>query len=119
MVQPERLVRASCFVPAPHMASVPCLSLSLFGALLELEPQHFDDYVAVLVMIVLSASGLVVEDAVVAVSVVVLWHLVAVVLAVESVLMSLSDLVVLVVVHVFFSSLGLLVMPSDVVLSRI
>ena len=39
------------------MASTPCLSLSSFSALLELEPQHFDDSVGVLVRIVLSASG--------------------------------------------------------------
>ena len=75
--------------------------------------------------IVLSASGLVAEDAVVALSVVVLWHVVAVavlwhvvvavVLSMWSVLSSLlwpsvvqSDPVVLVVVHVFFSSVGLL-----------
>ena len=48
---------------------VPCLSLSSFGALLELEPQHSDDSVGVPVSMVLSASGVVAEDAVVAVSV--------------------------------------------------
>ena len=74
-------------------------------------------------MFVLSASGLLVEDAVVAVSVVlqwpvvavaVPWHVVvAVVSSVMSVLMSLlwaavfqSDLVVLVMVHVLLSSPG-------------
>ena len=49
-----------------------------FCALLELEPQHFDDSVGELAWIVLSASGLVTEDAVVAVSAVVLWPVVAV-----------------------------------------
>ena len=53
----------------------------------ELEPQHFDDSVGMLVRIVLSASGLVAADAVGAVCVVVLcsvvavavlWHVVAV-----------------------------------------
>ena len=39
---------------------------------LELEPQHFDDSVGVLLRIVLFATGLVAEDAVVAVAV--LWH---------------------------------------------
>ena len=76
-------------------------------------------------MTVLSASGLLVEDAVVAVSVVVTWPVVAVavlwhvvvtvVSSVKSVLMSplwaavtQSDLVVFVAVHVLFSSPGLL-----------
>ena len=79
--------------------------LALF-VLRSLEPQHFDDYVGVLVKIVLSASGLVAEDASVAVSVVVLWsvvavavlwHVVAVVPSITSVLLSVfggSDLAV-------------------------
>ena len=89
-------------------------------------------------MIVLSASGPVDENAVVAVSAVVLWHVdVAAVFSVKSVLMSLlwaavvqSDLVV--VVHVLFLDQGLLhqvllsflacpcqqVMPSELVLSH-
>ena len=52
------LVRAPCCAQAPHLASAPCLSFSSFCAPLELEPQHFDDYVGVLVRIVLSTSGL-------------------------------------------------------------
>ena len=117
-------------------------------ALLELEPQHFDDSAGDLVRIALSASGLVTEDALLAGSVVlrpvvvvaVLWHVVvAVVPTVKSVLLTFlwaavvqSDLVVLVVVHVLFWSPGLLhqvsssflaflsmrVMPSELVLSR-
>ena len=83
---------------------------------LELELQHFDDSVGMLVRIVLSASGPVAEDAVGAVCVVVmcsvvavavLWHVVAVVLSIRSVLLSLlwaavvqSDLVVAVAVRV-------------------
>ena len=62
-------------------------------------------------MVVLSASGQVVEDAVVAVSVGVLWHVVTVVPPVELVFISLlravavlSDVVVLVVIHVLSSS---------------
>ena len=49
-----------------------------FALSLSFEPQHCDDCVGALVMIVLSASGLVVEVLVVAVSVVVLWSVVAV-----------------------------------------
>ena len=113
------LVQASCFAQAPHLTSTPCLSLSSFCALLELEPQHFHDYVGVLT-IVLSASGLAVEDAVVVVSVVILWpvvtvavlcHVVAVAPSAELVLISVVggccpvNVVVLVVVHVRFSSL--------------
>ena len=60
------------------MASAPCRSLSSFCALLELESQHSDDSVGVLVRIVLSAPRMVAEDAVVAVSVVVMWSVVAV-----------------------------------------
>ena len=99
---------------------------------------------SVLVMIVLSASGLVVEHAVVdvlwpVVAVAVLCHVVAVAPSAELVLIYLlwaaavqSNIVVLVVVHVRFSSLDLLyqvsssllacisqqVIPSELVLSQ-
>ena len=90
LIQAERLVRAPCFVRAPHLASAPRLSLSSFCALLGLEPQHYDDSVAVRVMTVQSASGLAAEDALDAVSVAVLWHVVVAVLpSIRSVLLSL------------------------------
>ena len=117
-----------------HICSRHALSLSLFYALHELEPQHFDDSVAV--KIVLSASGLVSEDVVrccfclffvwSVVAVAVLWHFVVpVVPSIRSVLLSLlwaavvqSDLVVLVVVPCAFLESG----PSArslIIMSRI
>ena len=91
------LVQAGRLARAPHLASAPCLSFSSFCASLpspENEHQHFGDSVGVPVMIALFASGLVVEDAVVAVSglvlwsdvaVAFLWHVVAVVPSVNSI----------------------------------
>ena len=122
LVRAERLVPAPCFAQAQHLAAEPCLSLSSFCALLEFKLLHFDDSVGVLAMIVLSASGLLVEE-VVAVSVVVTWPVVAVAVRwhvvvtvvswVMSVLVSLLwaaavqlDLVVFVAVHVLSSSPG-------------
>ena len=105
-----------------------------FSALLEPEPQHFDDPVGALVRIVLPASGLVAEAPVVTVSVVVLWPVVAVAVlwhvvvavvpSIRSVLLSLlwvavvqSGLVVLVMVHVLFSSPSLLCQVSPPLLA--
>ena len=99
----ECLVRAPSFAKAPHSGSAPSSS---FSALLDLEPQHFDGYFGVLVMLLFFVLCPVVAVAV-------QWHfVVAVTLVAKSVLMSLlltaaiwSDVVVLMMVHVLFSCL--------------